>query len=65
MRDKETGEGSRSKKSLQPLDGSDVEMVGGFVQEQKVRFLSEGTTEQDTTAKSARECVERCVRLQT
>ena len=57
VRDNHDGLGSFSKKSLQPFDGSDVQMVRGFIQQQQVRLRQEQLGQREPILLAAREKV--------
>ena len=64
MSDEEAGAPAFPEKCLQPLDGFDVEMVGGFVEQQQVRLSGQSARQQHAAAHSARKRVERHIAVQ-
>ena len=42
-----------AKKDFEPTDGQDVQMVGGFVQQQHVRITGQHLGQQDTKLETA------------
>ena len=48
----------RAEHAFQPLDGRDIEMVGGLIQQQQIRLADQCTTQQYAALHTARQCRE-------
>lgn len=44
---------------LEPVDGGDVELIGGLIEEQHIRLQDQGLSQQLTAAASRRSCSPR------
>ena len=53
--DEQQGAGPVEQEVLQPFDGGDVEVVGGFVEQQQVRLAGQGAAQQHAPAQPAGE----------
>ena len=62
--DEEQGPGEVLEEALEPINGVDVQMVGGLVQQQQVRLPHQGLGEQHPPLETARQGVERGVAIQ-
>ena len=55
MRDKQEGAAAPDQEGFQPGDGIDIQVVGGFVEEDEVRFAEDGLGQQHAAARAAGE----------